>query len=95
MSRTRELLVPLLLIALLATPVAGQSRREGPDINDSERTLQQKQKQLKEERAKVAQAKKREASVLAELEDTESGSARSAGRWWRSTRGCGRQRPTW
>ena len=61
----------VLLATLVAAPAAGQARREGPDINESERTLQQKQSQLKDERAKVAQAKKREASVLAELEDTE------------------------
>ena len=64
-------LLSLLLTTLVISPVAGQARREGPDINESERTLQQKQRQLKDERAKVAQAKKREASVLAELEDTE------------------------
>ena len=49
----------------------GQAKREGPDLGESEHTLQQKQKQLKEERAKVAQAKKREASLLAELEEIE------------------------
>ncbi|HET6367563.1 MAG TPA: peptidoglycan DD-metalloendopeptidase family protein [Pseudomonadales bacterium] len=64
-------LMGLLLTTLVVAPAAGQARREGPDINESERTLQQKQRQLKDERAKVAQAKKREASVLAELEDTE------------------------
>jgi septal ring factor EnvC (AmiA/AmiB activator) len=65
-------LLPGLLAVILLTGSAGaQARREGPDLGDSERTLQQKQRQLKEERAKVAQAKKREASILAELEDTE------------------------
>jgi murein hydrolase activator len=64
--------LPGLLAVILLTGSAGaQAKREGPDLGDSERTLQQKQKQLKEERAKVAQAKKREASILAELEDTE------------------------
>ena len=56
---------------MLAPPAVGQARRDGHDLNESELTLQQKQRQLKEERAKVVQAKKREASVLAELEDTE------------------------
>jgi murein hydrolase activator len=64
--------LPGLLAVILLTGSAGaQAKREGPDLGDSERALQQKQKQLKEERAKVAQAKKREASILAELEDTE------------------------
>jgi len=64
--------LPGLLVGLLLTgPAHAQSRREAPDLGESERTLQQKQRQLNEERAKVAQAKKREASILVELEDTE------------------------
>ena len=65
------LLAGLALPLVLAPPAVGQTRRDGHDLNESELTLQQKQRQLKEERAKVVQAKKREASVLAELEDTE------------------------
>ncbi len=42
----------------------------GAEIGESERTLQQKQSQLNEERAKVARGpRKREAAILAELED--------------------------
>jgi len=67
-------ILPGLLAVVFAAGLAGaqgHAKREGPDLGDSERTLQQKQRQLKEERAKVAQAKKREASILAELEETE------------------------
>lgn len=67
-------ILPGLLAVFFVAGLAGaqgQARREGPDLGDSERALQQKQRQLKEERAKVAQAKKREASILAELEETE------------------------
>ena len=67
-------ILPGLLAVVFAAGLAGaqgHAKREGPDLGDSERTLQQKQRQLKEERAKVAQAKKREASILAELDETE------------------------
>ncbi len=71
-ARVLLALWPGLLAALLLAGSAGaQGRREAPDIGESERTLQQKQRQLNEERAKVAQARKREASILAELEDTD------------------------
>jgi murein hydrolase activator len=61
----------LLAALLLAGSVAAQGRRESTDLGENERVLQQKQRQLREERAKVAQAKKREASILAELEETD------------------------
>jgi septal ring factor EnvC (AmiA/AmiB activator) len=64
-------LLALLMVALVAGAAAAQPKREAAELNESERTLQQKQRQLKEERAKVAQAKKREASILVELEETE------------------------
>jgi septal ring factor EnvC (AmiA/AmiB activator) len=66
-----RLLLALLLVGLVAGSAHAQSRREATELNDSERTLKEKQRRLNEERAKVAQAKKREASILAELEDTE------------------------
>jgi septal ring factor EnvC (AmiA/AmiB activator) len=66
-----RILPGLLATLLLAGSVAAQGRRESADLGESERVLQQKQRQLREERAKVAQAKKREASILVELEDTE------------------------
>ena len=43
-------------------------RESAADIGDRQRDLQQTQKQLKEERQKAADARKREASVLSELE---------------------------
>jgi len=65
----RRRAAPLLLLALaLAAPAAGQSKRDAADLNDKERALQQTQKRLKEERAKAADARRREASLLSELE---------------------------
>jgi septal ring factor EnvC (AmiA/AmiB activator) len=55
----------VLAVAVLAGPAAAQ---KSPEIVEKERTLQQTQKQLREERAKAAKAKKREAGLLAELE---------------------------
>jgi septal ring factor EnvC (AmiA/AmiB activator) len=60
----------LLLVALvLAVPAAASAqRRDGAEIGEKQRDLQQTQKRLKEERAKAAEARKREAGLLAELE---------------------------
>ena len=49
-------------------PAAGQHKKDAGDISDKERALQQTQKRLKEERAKAADARKREAGILSELE---------------------------
>ena len=58
----------IFLVALgVALPAAGQKKDKG-DLGDKEQALQQTQKRLKEERAKAADARKREASLLAELE---------------------------
>ena len=57
--------------ALLAPASAwaqAPKRESAADIGDRQRDLQQTQKQLKEERQKAADARKREASVLSELE---------------------------
>ncbi|MBI4240710.1 MAG: peptidoglycan DD-metalloendopeptidase family protein [Candidatus Rokubacteria bacterium] len=62
----KPLWLGVLLLAVLAAPVAAQ--RKDPTLREKEQTLQQTQKQLREERAKAAEAKKREASLLAELE---------------------------
>lgn len=59
--------VGLLLLLASALPVAAQ-RRNDPTLKEKERALQQTQKQLREERAKALEARKREASLLAELE---------------------------
>jgi septal ring factor EnvC (AmiA/AmiB activator) len=60
----------LLFVALvLAAPAtAPAQRRDGAEIGEKQRDLQQTQKRLKEERAKAAEARKREAGLLAELE---------------------------
>jgi septal ring factor EnvC (AmiA/AmiB activator) len=55
--------------ALLAPTVLAQvPKREAAEIGDKQRDLQQAQKRLIEERQKAAAARKREASVLSELE---------------------------
>ena len=67
--RARRSALPLLfLVLVLALPAAGQQKKDGGDLNDKERALQQAQKRLKEERAKAAEARKREAGILSELE---------------------------
>jgi murein hydrolase activator len=60
------LLCFLLLAATL--PAAGQQKKDSAELGDKEHALQQTQKRLKEERAKAADARKREAGLLAELE---------------------------
>ena len=49
-------------------PAAGQHKKDSAELGDKEHALQQTQKRLKEERAKAAEARKREAGLLAELE---------------------------
>src|SRR5262249_29286590 len=56
-----------LVVLGVALPAAGQKKDKG-ELGDKEQALQQTQKRLKEERAKAADARKREASLLAELE---------------------------
>jgi len=54
---------------LLPASADAQAKREtAADVGDKQRDLQQTQKRLKEERQKAADARKREASVLSELE---------------------------
>ena len=57
----------LLFLIVLATPVSAQ-RKVDATLKEQERTLQQTQRQLREEQAKAAEARKKEASLLAELE---------------------------
>jgi septal ring factor EnvC (AmiA/AmiB activator) len=55
--------------ALLAPAALAQApKRESAEIGDKQQDLQQTQKRLHEERQKAAEARKREASVLSELE---------------------------
>jgi len=70
---TRGLLAALTLavVTMLLAPGAGWAqvpKRDNPDLGDKQRDLQQTQKRLKEERQKASEARKREASVLSELE---------------------------
>lgn len=68
--RAWRLLLGCLLVALLATPASAQ-RRDDQNLREKERTLQQTQKKLREERAKAAEARKRETGLLSELERIE------------------------
>jgi len=56
-----------LALALAGTPAVAQ-KRYGADIGEKQQDLQQTQKRLNEERQKLADAKKREAGLLAELD---------------------------
>ena len=56
-----------LALALAGAP-AGAQKRDGVDIGEKQQDLRQTQKRLNEERQKAADAKKREAGLLAELE---------------------------
>ena len=58
----------LLLAALVMAGPALAQKRDSTEIRDKQRDLQQTQKRLNEERAKAADAKRREAGLLAELE---------------------------
>ena len=58
----------VLLVLAASLPAAGQQKKDSVELGDKEHALQQTQKRLKEERAKAAEARKREAGLLAELE---------------------------
>jgi septal ring factor EnvC (AmiA/AmiB activator) len=68
--RGRRLLVLALAVGALAAAAAPAlaQRRDGADIGEKQHDLRQTQKRLSEERQKAAEAKKREAGLLAELE---------------------------
>jgi septal ring factor EnvC (AmiA/AmiB activator) len=71
MSRGARLALLLALVPALLAPaaLAQAPKREGAaEIGDKQRDLQQAQKRLREERQKAADARKREAGVLSELE---------------------------
>jgi len=57
-----------LLTLTAATPALGQKRVKAPDLGETQRDLRETQKRLGEERTKAADARKREAGLLAELE---------------------------
>ncbi len=60
----------LLLVVLVAAPASAQ-RKDDQTLRQKEQSLQQTQKRLREERAKAAEARKRETSLLSELEAIE------------------------
>jgi septal ring factor EnvC (AmiA/AmiB activator) len=68
-AMTRRVLTTLLAMLVVA-PVAAQPKRDDP-LQAEQRKLQQTQKQLKEEKERVAAARARERSLLADLEAIE------------------------
>ena len=73
MTSARPLLRAVLLMALvmLATVPAGAQPKREDTLQSEQKKLQQTQKRLKEEREKAADARARETSLLAELEQIE------------------------
>ena len=65
---TRAGIVGTALLLAAASAAGAQTKKDAADLGEKERTLQQTQKRLKEERVKAADARKREASLLTELE---------------------------
>ena len=68
MTRTLRVALGSLLVLAATLPAVGQQKKDSADLGDKEHALQQTQKRLKEERAKAADARKREAGLLSELE---------------------------
>ena len=66
----KRVMLGVMLAMLAAVPAAAQPKREDP-LQAEQRKLQQTQKQLKEEKERVAAARARETSLLAELEEIE------------------------
>ena len=66
-GRVRLAAAAALALALAGAPAVAQ-KRDGADIGQKQQDLRQTQKRLNEERQKAADAKKREAGLLAELE---------------------------
>jgi septal ring factor EnvC (AmiA/AmiB activator) len=71
-SRARRA-VAALLLAALAAPASAQhaTKKQDDALQAEQRKLQQTEQQIREERRKAAEARARETSVLAELEQTE------------------------
>lgn len=64
----RALPALLILVLALTLPAGGQQKKDGADLSEKERALQQAQKRLKEERTRAVDARRREAGLLSELE---------------------------
>ena len=69
MSRTLAALLVVLL--LLSAPVLAQSPRKDDPIQAEQRKLRQTEQQIRDEKRKAAEARAKETSVLAELEQVE------------------------
>ena len=67
-QRRRWAVIIALLLPIGITPVLAQQQRRDDPIQSERHKLEQTQKQLREEREKVAEARRRETSILAELE---------------------------
>ncbi len=70
MSRPRRLIVVLALVAV-AAPVLAQAPRKDDAIQAEQRKLRQTEQQLRDEKRKAAEARARETSLLAELDQVE------------------------
>lgn len=68
MTRLARLAIAAAVAALLVPAPSQAQRRAGADLSEKQQDLQQTQKRLHEERRKAADAKKREAGLLIELE---------------------------
>lgn len=68
MTRALRIVLASLLALAASLPAVAQQKKDSAELGDKEHALQQTQKRLKEERAKAADARKREAGLLAELE---------------------------
>ena len=70
MSPTRRLLAVLALVSL-ASPVLAQAPRKDDSIQAEQRKLRQTEQQLRDEKRKAAEARARETSLLADLDQVE------------------------
>ncbi len=70
MSAARRLVAAVALLAV-AAPVLAQTPRKDDSIQAEQRKLRQTEQQLRDEKRKAAEARARETSVLAELEQVE------------------------
>ncbi|HEV2919856.1 MAG TPA: peptidoglycan DD-metalloendopeptidase family protein [Actinomycetota bacterium] len=70
MSLSRRLLVTLALVTV-AAPVLAQAPRKDDPIQAEQRKLRQTEQQLRDEKRKAAEARARETSLLAELDQVE------------------------
>lgn len=73
-TRRRLAIFGLGLVLLLAPAVGGAQKKD--DVGAEQRKLQQTQRELREQRAKAAEARKKESSLLAELEEIDRTLAR-------------------